>query len=64
MRGLILTAIAVLFSTLILWAQTGAPAPAAVTSESTGAHKQQHNKQHSKQHTHHPNHHTSISARR
>jgi len=60
MRGLILTATAVLFSTLILWAQTGAPA----APESTGAHKQQHNKQHNKQHTKHPHHHTSISARR
>jgi hypothetical protein len=49
MKRLILT-VAVLFSTLTLCAQTGAPLPG-----STEFHKH-HNKQHNKQKTQHPHH--------
>jgi hypothetical protein len=65
MKRLILTATAVLLSTLTLWAQTGATAPAVATptrTESTGAHPQRHRKHHT--HRHHPHHHTGINARR
>jgi hypothetical protein len=58
MKRLILTA--VLLSTLSLWGQTGASAPAM---PSTAEHSQRHrNKQHNQRH--HPHHHTGINARR
>jgi hypothetical protein len=66
MKRLILTATAILFSTLTLGAQTGTsvPATAAPTqAASTAAHPQRHrNKQHN--HRHHPRRRTGINARR
>jgi hypothetical protein len=66
MKRLILTATAVLLSTLTLGAQTGASTPAMPSpyqTVSTVAHSQHHrNKQHNQRH--HPHHHTGINARR
>ncbi len=64
MKRLILTAIAVLFSALTLWAQTGTAEPSLPLPESTGAQKHHRNKQHNRQHHRHPHHHSSITARR
>jgi hypothetical protein len=67
MKRLIVAVTAILFSTLTMWAQTGASTSMPATprqTESTGTHQQHHNKQHNKQHTQHPHHHSSISARR
>jgi hypothetical protein len=64
MKRLILTTILVLFSSLALWAQTGASDSNMAMPESAAANKHHHNKQHNKQHSHHPHHHSSISARR
>jgi hypothetical protein len=62
MKRLILTMIAILFSTLTLCAQSGSFDQSSM-SDSTEA-KHHHNKQHNKQHGHHPHHHSSITARR
>jgi hypothetical protein len=60
MKRLILTAIAILFSTLTLWAQSATPAPTLV---SVAAHSQHHrNKRHNPRR--HPRHRTGINARR
>jgi len=63
MKRLILIAIAVVFSTLTLWAQTGPVTATPNQSVSTRARNQHHrNKQHN--HRRHPHHHTGINARR
>jgi hypothetical protein len=64
MKRLILTTTVILFSSLTLWAQTGAADSNMAKPESAAANKHHHNKQHDKQHSHHPHHHSSITARR
>lgn len=66
MKRLILTATAVLLSSLTLWAQTGSSVSETATPGQivlAAAHSQRHrNKQHN--HRRHPRHHTGINARR
>jgi len=62
MKRLILSATAVLFLTLTLWAQTGTPVvttPAQNTST-----EERHHRNRQRNHRHHPRHRTGISARR
>ncbi|HEV8046214.1 MAG TPA: hypothetical protein VGP35_00685 [Terriglobales bacterium] len=61
MKRLILTAAAVLCSTMNLWAQAAGSSPVRLMPASAKSHHH-HNKQHNPRH--HAHHHTGISARR
>lgn len=63
MKRQILIATAVIFSTLTLWAQTGAARATGGHIVLTAAHSQ-HQKNKQRSHRHHQHHHTSINARR